>query len=350
MGGLAQLDDVSPVGELAERRILAGDAAFVADLGLAVRRACRGESRPPWQYASVLERVLRLLTLTPGAVGEAVRFLSEGADRRGIRYAASLLASAHTSAELGVVFSSGRSEELRVCLVQELVLRGEQAGHPWVSSPHWRYHPLAWLPTTLTAVEGRPDLPRYSLRGSVQSRPQVAVRTVRRSGVVPVRRDITTADISAVLGTAVADWTAASNGRVETRVYAFDGDLAAGAVVPALAEAGMESTRGLDTGAGSCSVGEAWNQLFAAASMGGAYTGGRFGAYGRLAAWQSVAGLAGADEDAPYSAVVDLAQRCEWYSFGGVTDWFDRVAWDIGLAVVSPDRRRLAVLAATDTD
>ncbi|MFJ8210483.1 DUF6183 family protein [Streptomyces sp. NPDC096033] len=29
--------------------------------------------------------------------------------------------------------------------------------------------------------------------------------------------------------------------------------------------------------------------------------------------------------------------------------WFEHVAWDIGLAALAPGRRRLAVLAATDT-
>ena len=45
-----------------------------------------------------------------------------------------------------------------------------------------------------------------------------------------------------------------------------------------------------------------------------------------------------------------LAHECAWYSFGAATDWFERVAWDLGLVVVTPDRRRIAVLAATDTD
>jgi Family of unknown function (DUF6183) len=42
------------------------------------------------------------------------------------------------------------------------------------------------------------------------------------------------------------------------------------------------------------------------------------------------------------------------YAVGAVgdadTDWFEQVAWDLGLAAVRPGRQRLAVLAATDTD
>jgi hypothetical protein len=41
---------------------------------------------------------------------------------------------------------------------------------------------------------------------------------------------------------------------------------------------------------------------------------------------------------------------CFWYTFDAYSKWFERVAWDIGLVAVAPDRRRLAVLAATDTD
>ncbi|MFV2009406.1 DUF6183 family protein [Micromonospora sp. LOL_027] len=69
-----------------------------------------------------------------------------------------------------------------------------------------------------------------------------------------------------------------------------------------------------------------------------------------MLAWRSVAALVGAPHGAPVGDVEALAHRCSWYSFAGSTAWFDRIAWDIGLAVVSPDWRGLAVLAASDTD
>ena len=73
----------------------------------------------------------------------------------------------------------------------------------------------------------------------------------------------------------------------------------------------------------------------------------QFGAYGRLLAWQSLGAPTG---DAPPADIEARADRSEWFWFADATDWFEQVAWDIGLAVVSPDRRQLAVLAATDTD
>jgi hypothetical protein len=90
--------------------------------------------------------------------------------------------------------------------------------------------------------------------------------------------------------------------------------------------------------------------LFFAASVGGVYSQGLFGAYGRLAAWRSLAGISGAAEGASAAEVGRWVQECDWFSFDADTDWFEQVAWDIGLAAVRPGRQRLAVLAATDTD
>ncbi len=45
-----------------------------------------------------------------------------------------------------------------------------------------------------------------------------------------------------------------------------------------------------------------------------------------------------------------LAERSRWFRVDTDSEWFYEVAWDIGLAAISPDGRRLAVLAATDSD
>ncbi|MFD4009691.1 DUF6183 family protein [Streptomyces albidoflavus] len=63
-------------------------------------------------------------------------------------------------------------------------------------------------------------------------------------------------------------------------------------------------------------------------------------AYGRLAAWQSLAALAGVADGAGSAEAEARAAECAWFGFDARTDWFEQVAWDIGLAV----------LAATDTD
>ncbi|MFY1652526.1 DUF6183 family protein [Solwaraspora sp. WMMB762] len=350
VAGLAELGDVTAVLALAEKRLRAGDASFVADLGIAVWRRYGGDTTAPWQYRSVFDRTLRLLALTPGVIDQAVRLISVVQDRHQVRYAASLLASAHTVADLGVVFDADGSEELRACLLQELVLRGADVHHPWAVSPHWRHHPLGWLPLSLTPIEGHPSRPRYHIGGESQDLPAMAAEPVHGHGAVPRWQETTASDEAVSLSAAVDNWAEESNGRIEARTFAFDDDLPPDAVGDALLSIDLECTQGMTTGLGTYSPPQAWRQLFSAASTGGAYNRGEFGAYGRLLAWRSVAALVGAPHGAPVGDVEALAHHCSWYSFAGSTAWFDRIAWDIGLAVVSPDRRRLAVLAASDTD
>ncbi|MFI5841428.1 DUF6183 family protein [Catenuloplanes sp. NPDC051500] len=347
---VAQLENVTGVRDLMERRLGEGDARFVADLGIALWVRYGTDATAPWQYRSIFDRALRLLALTRGTIEHAIRLIAVVPDRRTVRYAASLLASAHTVAELDLVFDAGGPEELRACLTQELVLRGSVVRHRWAVSPHWRFHPLGWLPLTLTSVEGRPSLAEYSIGGGSHELPAMSAEPVRGHGLAPRWRETTTSDEAAMLTAAVDNWTRESNGRVEARTFVFHDDLPPDAIGAALASVGLKSAQGLKTGVGTCSATQAWQQLFTAASAGGAYNSGEFGAYGRLLAWRSFTVLAGAGQDAPAGEVEALAHRCSWYSFAGATRWFDNVAWDIGLAVVSPDRRRLAVLAATDTD
>ncbi|GAA1928452.1 DUF6183 family protein [Streptantibioticus ferralitis] len=75
------------------------------------------------------------------------------------------------------------------------------------------------------------------------------------------------------------------------------------------------------------------------------------GAYGRLAAWRSMAGLGGAPADASAQEVEDHARRSTWFHFEADADWFhNEIGDDYGIAALPPDGRRIAVLAATDTD
>jgi len=348
--GLARLDDVHEVWATADRHLAAGDAAFVADLGIALWQRYGHQQTPPWQYRSVIDHVLRQLTLTPGVLDQALRFMAVAVNRRRTRYAASLLASAHSAADLEAVFGGAASEELRACLVHEIALRGGVVRHRWATSPHWRHHPLAWLPPSLTPMEGKPGMPAYTVRGGSRSLPEVTVEPAYGHGPVPAARETTTDADATAIATAVANWAEESNGRIEARTFVLDSDLAPEAVGDTLLSLGLESFRDPGPGFGPCSASQAWGSLFSAASTGGAYGWGGHGAYGRLFAWRSVAALAGAPPEATAAEVQAVALSCSWHSYGGAGDWFEQVAWDVGLAVVSPDRRRLAILAATDTD
>jgi hypothetical protein len=152
----------------------------------------------------------------------------------------------------------------------------------------------------------------------------------------------------------VANWAEESNGRVEARVFELAEPLDADAVPSALRSLGLECLDGIGKktrfSVAPCPPAWTWQLLFAAASLGGAYNHGSYGAYGRLAAWQSLAGLSGVAAGADADAVEAQVNDCTWYTFAADTAWFYSVVWDVGLAALSPDRRRLAVLAATDTD
>ncbi|WP_024761463.1 DUF6183 family protein [Streptomyces exfoliatus] len=364
---LPGLKSVTGVWKVADRRLAQGDAAFIADLGIALAGAYGSEPRPIRQYGSVFDHLLRLLATNPGPgnVGQALRLVSStgAAHRKLDRYTASLLASGHPAEELAAAFTGHASEELRGCLVHELVLRGvvvtETPGIAgWATSPHWKHHPLGWLPLALSDVEGQPDLPSYSTRGSSHSMPYGPPENGRvaaeRAAYVPPVEETTTPAVAKGISSAVANWAEESNGRIEARVFGLAAPLDAESVPSALLAPGLQCLKGAGKKTAfsvvACPPDQAWRVLFAAASSGGAYNSGARGAYGRLAAWQSLACLAGAKEGVSAEEVEARVRECAWYGFYADTKWFERVAWDVGLASVSPEGRRLAVLAATDTD
>ncbi|CAM5501835.1 hypothetical protein STANM337S_03689 [Streptomyces tanashiensis] len=368
MTKLPGLKSVTDVWKVADRRLAQGDACFLADLGIALAGTYGSDPRPIWQYGSVFDHLLRLLATTPGPgnVSQALRLVSSAAtaDRKLDRYAASLLASSQPAEELAVAFTGNASEELRACLVHELVLRGADVTEApgiagWATSPHWRRHPLGWLPLALSDMEGQPDLPSYSAQGSSCSMP-FGPSEDRNAAVVagvhvPSAEETTTETAAKGIGTAVANWVEESNGRIEARVFELADALEDVSVPSVLLTLGLECLEGAGKKQASFSVtacppNRAWRVLFAAASTGGAYNSGARGAYGRLAAWQSLAGLTGVAEAATAKAVEARVRECAWYGFSAGTKWFERVAWDIGLVAVSTEHRRLAVLAATDTD
>ncbi|MFI8350564.1 DUF6183 family protein [Streptomyces sp. NPDC085596] len=363
---LPSLKDVTGVWAVADERLARGDAAFPADLGIALARTY-GSSRQVWQYRSVFDHLLRLLATTPGPdhAVQALRLVcsAEVAGTGLDRYTASLLASSHEAADLTVAFTGRASEELRACLVHELVLRGvvveETPGiAEWATSPHWSHHPLGRLPLRLSDVESCADLPSYHAHGSSHSMPYGPLEsrelTVIADAPVPPVEETTTWSAAAAMAKAVANWAEESNGRIEARLFDFAAPLDAGSVPNALLALGLECLRGAgkttDLSVAVRAPAQVWRVLFAAASTGGAYNSGSYGAYGRLAAWQSMAALAGSPEGATAGEAEARVRDCTWHVFGADTKWFEQVAWDIGLAALAPGHRHLAVLAATDTD
>ncbi|MBB5804321.1 hypothetical protein F4560_004089 [Saccharothrix ecbatanensis] len=366
VAGLPDLADVKGVWAVADDRLARGDAAFVSDLGIALATAYGDNADRMWQYKSVFNYLLRSLTTTAGQqnVTQALRLVSSvGAGGNALgRYAASLLAAAQSPDDLAVAFAGQAAEELHACLVHELVLRGvvvtETRIAEWATSSYWQDHPLSWLPLTLSNVEGRPSMPGYSRHGGSHSLPfgpseGRGAATVSTAGG-PLARETTTQEAVAAVTAAVMNWTDESNGRIEARVFDFAEPLDAESTPKALPALELECLNGVGEKAAvsvsACAPSQVWALLYAAASTGGAYNSGVYGAYGRLAAWQSLAGLSGAPEGASFHEVEALVGNCAWHVFDADTEWFEHVAWDLGVAAVAPNGTRLAVLAATDTD
>ncbi|MFW6640349.1 DUF6183 family protein [Nocardiopsis algeriensis] len=353
--------DTGPLHTELERRMADGDAVFLGDLGAELLRLTAASSVPAWQHRSVLDTVVRLLALTPGrrSVEQLLRLTSgqDRAARKRARYAASLLTSAQDPDGLRPVFrgsgsGSGGSDELRACTLHELLVRGADLrdlpeAQRWSGVLRRGRHPLAWLPARRSALESGAVLPSHSLRGSMSPRPSsgggAPVR--RRTGGVAVQEVTAPAALSA----ATAGWVEESNGLVEARAFESaqpleEGDLP-GTLLGLACSGGSRNFSVYRSDAGAV-----WAELFAAACGGGAYGGALYGAYGRLAAWRSLGGLTGAAEEASFEEVEGRAASCGWYHLGTSTSWYHRLIWDIGVAALSPGRRRLTVLAATDTD
>ncbi|MEW1996805.1 DUF6183 family protein [Streptomyces coelicoflavus] len=92
------------------------------------------------------------------------------------------------------------------------------------------------------------------------------------------------------------------------------------------------------------------NELFAAAYIGGVNGQGQGGAYARLYAWDSLYALMGVPVGVPHLEAVRRAAEYRWLRFMAFTDWFHHDTSDVAFAVLDPNRTRVTVLAATDTD
>lgn len=370
VGGLPDRGNVTGIWKLVDDRLARGDASFVADLGIALAREYGADPMRTWQYRSVFDYVLRLLARTPGPenVAQVLRLLTAVDAPVPHRYAASLLAAGQAPDDLGAVFAGGgsegdASEELCSCLAHEMLLRGVEVGEigplaAWATAPHRSRHPLAWLPLDRASFEEKPDLPTYSANGSSYAIPfgpsAGSDMPARTAAYVPSAVETTTPTRGAAMTAAVSNWVEESNGRVEARTFEFAEPLGTGSVAAAVVTLGLACMDGAPAKACFSVTGSApaqlWRILFAAAASGGAYNSGHYAAYGRLAAWRSLAGLSGCPADATAGEVEARVQNCAWYELSATTAWFEQVAWDVGVIAVGPEGRDLAVLAATDTD
>lgn len=257
-------------------------------------------------------------------------------------------------------------QEILACWLHEVVLRGASiANDPRARRFHERLastkHPLGSMPIALLGVENEAPsyMPLYGEKGlggaiAALERGPMSAKTVPppADGAVAKATKLDDAKLVDRLATAVRPWSDASNGKIEAKLFALEPPVDVGAVGSWLLRMlPLESTAGqarLDVQRTPADT--VFGALFSAASNGGAYSAGLGGAYGRLAAWTSLAALVGAAEDATVEQIDEAASRCTFLTFRAPGPWFHDVAWDLGALCLRADGKSVAVLAATDKD
>lgn len=333
-----------------------GDIGTVIELYRALRPTL--EEPQAWAARSVADHVEAKICLTRGpGIPAAVVTLAEIQPTRTMRLA-SMAASAQPLEVFAQLARSVPDTPAGVDLLgrwlHEEVIRGAPVSEhsslrDLAATLSGAGHELGNLPVHRLPLEARAGLafPAYHANGQSWPLPdRQGTPLLDRLGSTTPLVAITEARFDEEASAPFVDWIEHSNGRVETRL--LDGPQQSMPSLALLRAIGLEATAagaklsGVETDAAG-----AYRELFSAASGGGAYSWGLYGAGGRLAAWRSLAALAGASCNDVGGAAV-AAEACRWLSFKS-DKFFDHVAWDVGLAALRPTGR-IAALTATDTD
>ncbi|OCC07488.1 DUF6183 family protein [Streptomyces sp. PTY087I2] len=357
--------------QTAQQRAAQGDSRQVADLAMELTDRIEAATKKTREHQGQLAQLVRVLAITPGpdSLTQLLRLFTRsqgpGVDLAP-RFVASLLAEHREAADLVGPLSErdakGRLDELRICLFHELILRGvDMDAFPktidWTRVMYGG-HPLVWLPSRRSALETRLTFPSRSINGGARSggSPLPAdgrvdpptPRTAEQSALV----DSATLDLHQMI---IAAPEAGGWGHSEAWVFRTDEEVEPDRVPALLPTLPMGCVEGLGT-TGRFEIARRpadaiWSILFATASMGGMGDHGAHGAFGRLWAWKSMAALSDAPAGASAEEVEHHVRQTTWFHFESDAEWFcNEILADYGIAALSPDRRRIAVLAATDTD
>ncbi|WP_432589143.1 DUF6183 family protein [Streptomyces sp. HD1123-B1] len=317
--------------------------------------------------------IQRAMALTPGrpfmerllTLSHQVRYSPASDDR----LLASLIAEGQSLDDALYVLhhpDGDKHHQLQACLLHELLLRGADPD-ALVPDPFRRpdrhtlyWSGLTWLPARLSEME-RLDpgwLPSRSYKGKASGFPPVMtwpvsvdVAAVRRAGVAHRVREATPAHLGDLIARPAKEGQWVDH---EARVFVLDEPVAPEQLPAVVTALPMDCLRGLgeqDWFKGEvCTLESVWLMLFMSASTGALGRPGVHGAWGRFNAWLSLSGLCGAEfPEASAAEVEELARACSWYRFEAGTEWFRNDLSDYGIVALSPDGRRIAVLAATDT-
>lgn len=379
ISSLSAEDGVTRGCQKAEEWAHAGRVGDLLTLATALEERC--DAKQVALFESVADHVEDQVALARGdAAIDAVLALSLGDRTKTVRvprprdmrlraFASRLGYGQEPAAFLSALDRAGEKpeyQEVLACWMHEVVLRGASLkDDPRAQRFHARLaqskHPLGTMPLELLPVEREAPsyMPLYGEKGLGR-----AIATLERGPMsaktVPPPADGATVRATRVddaamidrLATAVRPWSDASNGKIEAKVFAIEPALEGGHVgrwllraLPLDATAGVARLDVERTGPDAV-----FGALFSAASNGGAYSAGLGGAYGRRAAFTSLAALSGESEDATADAIDATASQCAFLTFRAPGPWFHDVAWDFGALALRRDGKSVAVLAATDKD
>ncbi|HEY8078814.1 MAG TPA: DUF6183 family protein, partial [Labilithrix sp.] len=307
----------------------------------AVEAACEEKNGARLPYEAACDEIEEQLALAKGdaALGAVLELLERDRVKAAqrprprdlrTRAAASRLAATRTREDFLAALAKhgGKHRELFACWMHEIVLRsgnglrGEASADAFARELEKASHPLAGMPLVLLAAEREAPtyMPMYGegafdravarLEGGPTS-----ARTIPPPGEGGAPKATRIADDARLLE-AFLPWTRDSNGRIEAGVFTI-----APAVDPTmigrwlLRALDVESSRGDKLVVRRVQADFAWGALFGSAANGGAYSTGLGGAYGRRAAWTTLAGLAGAPAGAPVEKIDELAEGCTFLSY-----------------------------------
>ncbi|MFF1414076.1 DUF6183 family protein [Streptomyces sp. NPDC058289] len=348
----------------ARQYALAGDIAHLQGLGSHLTSRYAAAARAARIHRTDLAYLRRILTTTPGrdSVELLLRLLGEQEAAGGsmgleLPLMATMLAQHQSPAVLArTVFTDipegDRLRELRTCLFHELLLRGVDPDEFPALRPGW-LPPLDWLPDRRRALETEPDFTRHSVNGSASgvktglpTHGRLDPPTPRPTGKSPLLNSVTVDEHNLIVTAAERNW-----GYAAAWVFRADRPIIPAQVPALLPTLPMDCVADLGPDGryeiAARPVGDIWSLLFATASMGRS---GRYGAWGRLQAWRSLAGLCGLPFHTSAAEVEREAEQYTWFHFQTDSEFFHQDGDDYGIAALSPDGLRLAVLAATDTD
>ncbi len=319
-----------------------------------------------WKERSVFDHLMNQLALTDDAEAVLIALGIFPKPQRSVRPGFLEIARAETAAKVAFAQSPeaienllGKLSELETgaLLLHEGVLRGKVVGVTPASVTVYNRlkavnHPLAWLPLELLHIETDLPMRTYGKNGSGWSLPEGhgAFEPVELEDEPPglCFVNAATADRVELIGAADENWRQCSNGSNQVGIFRVSpfGRFSFERNLPKL---GLECIGPETVAEENVPLEAVFQHLFAVSANGGAYNRGCFGAYGRLNAWKSLAGLCGVTLEMNAEELLETALACRWGKFQG-GDWFNDIFWDLGVVCLNPERGELVVLAATDVD